>query len=229
MENEIWKDIPNYEGHYQVSNLGRVKSFKYDKEILLTPCKDNNGYYHINLHLQGVRAPCKVHVLIASSFLGHIQNGKGICVDHIDNDRSNNNLMNLQLISHRENCSKDKKNGASKYVGVSFDKRRDKWFSRISVNKKNIHLGCFINEIDAHLKYQEVLLLVNNGYPFDRLVEKYKRKTSSKYKGVSWNKDRKKWSSSIVINGKQKYLGVYNNELEASKVYQNKLKELKSC
>jgi hypothetical protein len=164
MENEIWKDIPNYEGHYQVSNFGRVRSLSkkmYKKSLInenILRCFDNSkGYLITCLTKNNKKKSFKVHQLVAMAFLNHIPNGLNIIIDHIDNNPLNNTLENLQLITVRENNSKDKNGYTSQYVGVCFDKDRNKWRSVIVINKKQNNLGRFDNEYDAHLAYQKAL------------------------------------------------------------------------
>jgi hypothetical protein len=166
--NEIWKDIPDYEGMYQVSNLGNVKSLsrvvlrkgKYpflSKEKILSGRIDSNGYYSLSLFKNKTRKFFKKHQLVAMAFLGHKPDGSTkIVVDHIDNNKLNNRLDNLQLISHRENVSKDKK-GTSEYTGVCWNKKSNKWKAYIMLNKKQKYLGYFETEQDAHLAYKNAL------------------------------------------------------------------------
>jgi len=157
---EIWKDVPNYEGIYQVSNLGRVKSLGNDKkrrEKILKGCVDSAGYKHVILCNGKFNKLFKIHSLVAIAFLNHKPDGTTkIVVDHIDNNTLNNKLNNLQLITHRENLSKDKK-GLSKYVGVCWNKHSKSWKSYITINSKCYCLGYFKNEYDAHLAYQNKL------------------------------------------------------------------------
>ena len=160
MEKEIWKDIPGYEGLYQVSSEGRVKSLKrkgVGQDRILKPSDNGRGYYQSCLVKDKKIKTIQVHQLVAMAFLGHTICGMKVVVDHIDNNKSNNNLNNLQLISCRENLSKDKKGGSSKYVGVTWHKPRNKWRSMIRINGKNKHLGLFTNELDARDAYQEAL------------------------------------------------------------------------
>ena len=153
MIKEEWKPVKDYEGLYEVSNLGRVKSLRFNKERILKPIKDGRGYINVGLsskkHL--------VHQLVAINFLNHTPCGMKLVVDHINNNPLDNRLENLQLISFRENSSKDIKNKSSKYTGVSWDKSRNKWTSTIYILKKSIKLGRFKNEYDAHIAYQNKL------------------------------------------------------------------------
>jgi hypothetical protein len=155
MIEEIWKDIPGYEGIYQVSDLGNVKSLRFNKEKILKPGVNGSGYYTVVL-CKGKRKTKKVHKLVAMAFLNHNPDGYKLVVDHKDNDKLNNILSNLQLISQRENSSKDKK-GTSKHTGVSWDKERNKWKSSISINGKLKNLGRFNCELAAHHAYEKKL------------------------------------------------------------------------
>lgn len=162
---EEFRDVPGYEGYYQVSDLGRVKSlsrvvkgrwgFNNIKEYMLTNSINKKGYYRVGFSKDGIIKSHKVHILVAIAFLGHISND--LVVDHIDNDKSNNRLDNLQLITQRENSSKDQKNRTSERIGVGWHKKNKKWISKITINKKSIYLGSFKNEIDASNAYQNKL------------------------------------------------------------------------
>lgn len=154
---EEFRDIKGYEGSYQISSLGRVKSLKYNKERFLAIANDSYGYEIVTLSKEGKHKTFTIHRLLAVAFLGHIPCGYTVVVDHIDNNFKNNSLDNLQLITHRENLSKDKKGGSSKYSGVWFDKRSKKWESKISINGKQKYLGRFNCETAAYLAYQSVL------------------------------------------------------------------------
>jgi len=76
----------------------------------------------------------------------------------------NNRLDNLQLITHRENISKDRfrHNYSSKYVGVYWDKSRNKWMARIGINKKMKFLGRFTSELEANSAYKTALSQIND-------------------------------------------------------------------
>lgn len=214
IEIEIWKYVPNYED-YQVSNLGNVKSFKLGKEIVLKQYKDRGGYLSVYIRKNGIRKFFSAHVLVAIVFLGHIPDGtQNIVVDHKDNNKLNNRLDNLRLTSQRENSSKDRKGGTSKYIGVYLDKKTKKWRVEITFNGRSIHLGYFELEIDAANAYQNALKLINEGVDLNILYPK--RVKSSQYEGVYWSKSAQKWEA----NYKGKYLGVFIEELEAYEVRQ---------
>lgn len=153
---EVWKDIPEYEGLYQVSNLGGVKSLGNDKtrkeRVLKTPL-DNNGYCHTNLSKNNKISSKRVHQLVGMVFLGYKPNKFNLVINHIDHIKTNNKLSNLEIITQRENATNKERSGSSKYVGVSWSKAMKKWKAGIVINKKVKHLGYFDNEIDASESY----------------------------------------------------------------------------
>lgn len=224
MKKEIWEDVKGYEGLYQVSNCGRVKSLgrhrvgrdgvkKYYKERVIK-LGNFNGYRNIALWKDNRKKIIKIHRLVYQAFCGELV--KGLYIDHIDHDPSNNNVENLQQISHRENCSKDKwrHNCASNFVGVS--RNGNGWRAEIMLNGENHHIGTFKTEEKAFNAYQMVL---NNPNELDH----FKKKETSKYRGV-W-RDGSKWRSAITLNGKKHHIGSFNIEGEASSAYQIILKD----
>lgn len=157
---EIYKNIINFE-NYQISNLGNVKSLQFGKEKILKPSFDGDGYLKINIYKYSKRFTKKIHILVSNAFLNNCPENN-LVVDHIDNNPLNNNLSNLRLITNRLNVSKDAPNKYSKLTGVSFHKKKKKFISTISINKKNVHLGYFNNENDAHLAYKNKLKEIDN-------------------------------------------------------------------
>lgn len=153
---EIWKDVKGYEKHYKVSNLGRVKSVKFNKEKVLSKTKLSNGYLKVLLCKNGKSKTKTVHSLVAESFLNHKSNIY-IVVDHINNIKTDNKLSNLQIISQRENSSKDRKNKYSNYTGVTFHKNDNKWQSSIVIDGQQIYLGYFKSESRASIAYNFAL------------------------------------------------------------------------
>ena len=154
---EIWKDIKGYEGMYQVSNLGRIKSLKFESEKILKSRRGLNSYCYVNLCTNGKAKNFLVHQLVAIAFLNHIPCGHKLVVDHINNDKYDNRVDNLQVTTHRYNVYKKQELFSSKYKGVYYHKKNNKWISTIYYNNKSNHLGCFDSEHEAHLAYQNKL------------------------------------------------------------------------
>ena len=163
---EIWKAIPNYEGIYEVSNLGNIKSLNYNRtkiEKIMTPSLNRYGYYQIGLSKNNNKKSFPVHQLVAITFLNHTPCGYKLVVDHINDNSKDNRLENLQLITQRENAYKKQGKHSSSYKGVYWSKQLNKWRACITIDNKQKHLGCFINEHEAHLKYQNSLYEITKG------------------------------------------------------------------
>lgn len=108
---EAWRDIEGYEGLYQVSNIGRVRSL--DREVwngngwytkkgqIMTPCKDRNGYLMVLLSKNGKTKRCLVHRLVAKAFIPNPENKPQI--DHINTIRTKNEVWNLRWVTPKEN------------------------------------------------------------------------------------------------------------------------------
>jgi len=167
---EEWRDIKSYEGLYQISNLARIKSSerialtnKYTTylkpEKILSESIGRGGYRRVNLSKNSKKKTFAVHRLVYEAFNGPIP--ENLVVDHKDNNKLNNISTNLQTITTRLNSSKDKKNGVSKYTGVSKYKSDKKWTARIFTNGQKIYLGSFDIEEDARDAYQNKLTEIN--------------------------------------------------------------------
>lgn len=174
MENEIWRDIPGYEGYYQASSLGRIKSLSRTivvdgrfnrsyKERVLKERVGNRGYYLVNLWKESIQYTVQVHQLVAIAFLNHKPNGYNMIINHIDFNTLNNRVENLEIVTARENTNKKHLKSSSQYVGVSWFKNTSKWASRIDVKGNCLTLGYFEKEYDAHLAYQKALQRIENG------------------------------------------------------------------
>lgn len=165
---EDFRDVKGYEGFYQVSNYGNVRSLdrivkhgtreKRLKGRVLKPCIGTTGYKQLILCKEGVDKRVDVHRLVYENFYGPIPHK--MVVDHIDHNPINNSHKNLQCISSRENASKDKWRKVGKknrYVGVYFNKVTGTYQARIKIGDKRPSLGYFKCETAAHFAYQKKL------------------------------------------------------------------------
>lgn len=104
---EVWKDIKDYEGLYQISNLGRVKSLKYRKSnkerILILNGAAKHGYYMVGLCKNHKRKYVTVHRLVAEAFIPNPDNKPQI--NHKDENRRNNCVDNLEWVTAKENLN----------------------------------------------------------------------------------------------------------------------------
>lgn len=98
---EIWKQIDEYDGMYEISTLGRVKSFKAKTEKILIPTKDRYGYFSVRLCKNGIIKRFKVHRLVACVFIKNPNNYTD--VNHKDGNKANNTLENLEWVTRSQN------------------------------------------------------------------------------------------------------------------------------
>ena len=110
---EIWKDIDGYNGCYQVSSLGRVRSISRDVDHgkyvafqegrILSQFSSPCGYCQVNLSKDGIARPILVHRLVASAFIDGFKDG--LVVNHKDEDKHNNRVENLEWVTQQDNCN----------------------------------------------------------------------------------------------------------------------------
>lgn len=155
-------DFPDYE----ISNFGRVRSNRINRPRMMKPIVTDSGYLYAGLlSPEGKYCNKRIHVLLVNAFIldGYVD--KGYVADHINNIKTDNRLENLQVISKRENNSKDKLGGTSEYIGVSWNKILKKWQVSISINSKQIGLGIYRNEKVAAALYQHALEQIEKQQP----------------------------------------------------------------
>ena len=103
MTEEIWRTINGYEGQYQVSDKGRVRSLKFGKERILKPVRMPNGYLQVSIYKNGEIKRCLVHRLVAQTFIPNPYNLPE--VNHKDENKENNSVHNLEWCSSKYNVN----------------------------------------------------------------------------------------------------------------------------
>ena len=107
---EVWRDIPGTDGHYQISNCGRVCSCYRGAYRPIKTYVNSAGYVIVTIEVFGIKKPRQVHRLVASAFVPEIE-GKAL-VHHIDGDRTHNHAQNLAWVTNRENVIAARDSGA---------------------------------------------------------------------------------------------------------------------
>lgn len=207
-ENIVWKEIPEYEGFYLISNTGSVKSLY--KGIILYQHKRKDGYMTVCLSKNAKVKTHTVHSLMAITFLDKNYLKKGLVVDHIDDVKSNNCLKNLRITTHRKNIHKffNQNKGSSKHIGVHFCNTKKKFISLIMENKKVVYLGSFNSEEEAKNEYDKALECINKG---EKIIPN--TKPSSDIKGVYFHSKRNLWVC--------QYKGIYYGSSKDQKIAEN--------
>ena len=162
MQKEIWKDIPHYEGIYQASNLGRIRTCNgkttytkrhgvrhWKSRILKTRGEHYQTGYRVSLWKNGKSKDYLVARLVAITFLGE----SDLTVNHIDGNRFNNNIENLEWVSLRENIQKGFEIGLypQKKVRITIKETREVKEYR-SLSQASLSLGFNVGYISGILK-----------------------------------------------------------------------------
>lgn len=170
MEDVIWKDVPGYEGNYIISSDGiimstRCKHGARKKNRLVSQSLvggfHDTFYWGVNLYKDNILKRYLVHRLLALTFIPNPDNKPH--VNHIDFDRVNNTLSNLEWVTRRENLSHYFKSKSNKPIGASYTRshRGKKWAAKLSVLNRTITLGYFDSQEDAGAAYKKALHNIN--------------------------------------------------------------------
>lgn len=173
-EEETWKPIKDYENVYEVSNYGNVRSIdryyeqtngkceKYQhiyKGKILKQYKNNAGYMQVQLSFKYKSIPKRVHKLVAEAFLDNPNNYK--CVNHINGDKTNNRVENLEWCTYSHNNREARRLGLNKgYKGMTYKKRCE---LAIEYIKTTNFWGLYDDTPMEEVKYGEELLEILKG------------------------------------------------------------------
>lgn len=100
---EIWKPVSGYEGLYEVSGCGKVKSLLHNQEKILKPNFQEKGYLSVELYKEKKRKRFLIHRIVAEAFIPNIENKPQ--VNHIDENKSNNSVENLEWVTEKQNIN----------------------------------------------------------------------------------------------------------------------------
>lgn len=154
---EIWKDIPNYEGIYQVSNFGNVRRFICNKYKLLKHNINKKGYHSVCLCKNNIKRDFRVNRLVAEVFLPNPNNLPQ--VNHKDEDKNNNCVDNLEYCTQKYNIN----------YGTGIDRRAKKRLHKIcQYSLDNILIkvwdGAICIEKELNIPHQNVIHCCRGNY-----------------------------------------------------------------
>ena len=153
---EIWKEVKGYEGYYKISNLGRIKSVERFvgtirngkktknklKEKILKGNIDKYGYKKIDLYKKGKRKNLKIHTIVANAFLN--KTNENYEVNHKDENKLNNNVLNLEWVSHKENVNYGtciKRSSKSRTKTIDF-------YEKNGITRRDFKIKCLKSNFD---------------------------------------------------------------------------------
>jgi len=145
---EIWKDIVGYEGKYQISNMGQVKSLVGGREKIIKGRVCGSGYYEVDLQ----KKHYTIHRLVAMSFLDNPLKCRN--VDHIDRNKLNNNVDNLRWATSQQNIAntKVKNTNTSGFKGV-YERITTVYVAKLRSGNTTYNLGTYNTPEEASVAY----------------------------------------------------------------------------
>lgn len=186
MEMETWKDIQGYEGIYQISSYGQVRSLdrfdgiRYRKGQLIALAMKKNGYLQVGLRKDGKRKWFGVHRLVAIHFIDNPLNKSQ--VNHIDCNKQNNHVSNLEWVSPEENMKHARDNGLMKPPAGEHHPCYGKFGEKSRSAKKVVRYNPKTGETKL---YNAKVLVKNDGFD-ETSVSKCCHKKLKTHKGHEW-------------------------------------------
>lgn len=159
----MWKDITGYEGLYQISNYGDVKSFHNygnQKERIMKLCI-KKGYYEVGLRKNGIKKYYLVHKLVANAFIPNPNNLP--CINHKDENKLNNNVNNLEWCTYAYNNSY-----GDRLKRVSISNKLKKEVCKLNINGEILNVYKSIREASRmnNIDFSSISKCINNNRNF---------------------------------------------------------------
>ena len=143
-QKEIWQDVKEFDGIYQISNFGRLKSFKVNSQgRILSNINKKGDYLSVVLTTKKKVRYVRLHVLVAEAFLSKPLNKREI--NHKDCNKQNNNVNNLEWVTKKENYWHARENGLTNFEGMIFYNRYIKANPVMQYNMNNKYLKTYRN------------------------------------------------------------------------------------
>ena len=183
---EIWKPVDGFEGYYEISNLGNLRSvdkyirvcrgkghIKHLPSKILSPSINNSGYKIYALYKPGSKLVCKtIHRMVATAFIPNPRNLSD--VNHIDENKNNNSVDNLEWVSHKENVihSKSRRSSILKGRRLTYDQMCIRYFMRQAIPFKFKDVKFFIYKGEVFDSREDISLYYNKTRAWVSILEK---------------------------------------------------------
>ena len=183
---EIWKPVDGYEGYYEISNLGNLRSvdkyirwgrgkgyIKHLPSKILLPSINNSGYKIYTLSKPGSKLVCRtIHRMVATAFIPNPHNLSD--VNHIDEDKNNNIVDNLEWVSHRENViySKSRRSSTLKGRRLTYEQKCIRDFMSCKIPFKFEYVKFFIYKGEVFDSREDISLYYNKTRAWVSILEK---------------------------------------------------------
>lgn len=141
---EEWREIEGFNGMYLISNKGRVKSYKQRKEKFLSTHKTHGNYIIVNLSSNGKNKSYRLHRLVAKAFIPN--KDKKEFVNHIDGNKHNNSVSNLEWCTRQENEIHAWKNGMKEKIRITS-------IANSKTARKYIHINKPVRQFDLNMNF----------------------------------------------------------------------------
>ncbi|MGL5689760.1 MAG: hypothetical protein ACRDD8_02975 [Bacteroidales bacterium] len=156
---------------YEITEFGEIISYKRRTPAYLKTKEDKDGYYELMLVSDSGERKClRVHRLVALCFLDteNILDVSKYVVNHKDKNVKNNHYSNLEFVSNRENVNHGNltREYTSKYPGVYFSKKSNKWTAETTVCGRKFFIGYFNSEDEAAFNYVSILNILNQDHKY---------------------------------------------------------------
>lgn len=148
---EVWKNIEEYKGLYQVSNLGRIRN---SKNKIMRQYKNHKGYLIIQLSKEGRSKTLIVHRIVAKAFIPNKNNKEQI--NHINCNKNDNNIKNLEWVTNKENKKHAQLHGLCKSSPIGGKNKRAKKVNQYDLKGNLIKKWDCMNDIARHFKLKSV-------------------------------------------------------------------------
>ena len=146
-------DIPDFEGLYKINQNGEILSFKQNTNgKIMKPRLDKNGYYRVTLRKDKMIYYPHIHRLLGKTFLSNPNNYP--CIDHINQNKEDNNLQNLRWISYSGN-NRNRILPSKSKLPRGVEKCNSSYRARIKIDGVKKHLGCFKTIEEASKVYED--------------------------------------------------------------------------